>query len=59
MTQEQIDTALGKIVRETIAKALPLDFSRALKRYITVDLVGFGEVLVAIEVCGTQLETQH
>jgi hypothetical protein len=59
MRQEEADQALGRIVREAIAKALPLDYKNALKQYVTVDLAGFGEVLVKIEVSGRKTETQH
>ncbi len=59
ITQEQADAALGKIIREAIAKALPLQFSQAYRRYITIDLVGFGDVLIMVEICGTQTETKQ
>src|SRR5262249_35606993 len=60
MTQEEADLlALGRLVRDGIKKALPLDYSKAVEKYITVDLEGFGVVLVKIEVLGTQKETQH
>lgn len=59
MTQEEADLSLGKIIRETIAKALPLDFSKAVERYVTVDLDSLGVVLVKFEVLGTQRATKH
>lgn len=59
MTQDEADRELGKIVRGLIAKAVPLDFSKTARRYVTVDLDGFGEVLVAIDVCGTVTATKH
>lgn len=59
MTQEEADKSLGKIVREAMTKAMPLDYSTAIQMYVTVDLEGFGVVLVKIEVLGSQRPTKH
>lgn len=59
MTRDEADLELGKIVREAISKAMPLDYSRAVERYVTVDLDGLGIVLVKFEVLGTQQASKH
>ncbi|QEH36524.1 hypothetical protein OJF2_51080 [Aquisphaera giovannonii] len=59
MTQDQADQSLGKIIRGAIAKAMPLDYSSAVQLYLTVDLEGFGVVLIKVEVLGTQHAARH
>jgi hypothetical protein len=59
MTQDENDRLLGKMVREVIAKAMPLHYARAIEKYIEVDLAGFGLVMVKFEVRGTEKEVKH